>query len=219
MLEKQKNALQGKIELAETEMEQFDKASIKEQMTKVKRGVNEEKDRFFKKVKEEISQSKSNVMDQFNANGLPAKLKNFINSLQPLVTEQKGLCHIKLHNEGDDLHKAAVKLCQNELCSWILQEWQRISTRYEGGGLEQLLERTAKKMNFISSVKLPQSLFEIIDIPKIKQVQADSISMPDSEKKYKQQRLPAYMLSKIRTGVIWNSYGYRIFNSWDPRSL
>jgi FHA domain len=146
----------------------------REQIRKALIRVNEDKEVFFRRAKDEIIWSKNNYLNNhFSKNSLPYKVKYFTDTLKPVPTRQgKQFCiHMQPEN-NPNLHQAIIQLCQNELTLWANEEWERICNSYGGGGLNELIHRSYATLNIISSLNLTNVLIHSshnIDFQKILQ--------------------------------------------------
>jgi len=126
------------------------------------RKVRNDKENFFRQIREELSYEKDNYLtSEFSQNCLPYKVKQFINNLQPVISKNGEQVYIQLQPEGNrSLHQAIIEFCQSELTEWSNEQWKQICNIYSDGGLNGFISRSNETINcipsFISNNSFPQ---------------------------------------------------------------
>lgn len=208
LLNQQEATLMQEIQQAEKTLKDLSPSSLKEQIKKASKKVESEKDQF-RQVKTDINQSKAGLLDEFREDALPYQLKQFINQLEPTVSDQSGWRTVKLsfspeHSADlNDVHAAAIQLSHVALTQWAKSEWRKARLTYGKGGLNSLWQRSFQTLNSHSGVTLPDSFCQVaqrINIPSVLQV---AVREPDECKiRYKQPGLLGHLGKNLRGQII-----------------
>jgi len=204
--EAQELALVKQIQQDTKKLQAEGQDDLKEQAKKAFKKVSDDKDKFFKQVKNELSQSKAALLDEFSRRSIVYRIQVFTDDLKPVVTKRGGFKYIQLELEsvGDnnDVHMGMNQLCQAELSHWATEEWSRICNQYAEGGFSGLLERTCTTLNFIPSLNLAQSLLRPSqDINFQRSFQDSAVEIP-CEVLYKGTSLFEYALKSLRSNFM-----------------
>jgi FHA domain len=206
ILETQKTAFLQGIQQAETQTQELGKDELKEQMKKALKDADAERDKFFRRVKTELNQSKAALLDEFSRSSLLTQIKEFVKSLQPVPTFSGGFCELKFQLarkvETDSVALAAVSLCRSELERWSTNQWEGICHHYGKGGLQGLLKIIHKRLDCISSMQLSNSLFSSSQSINLQSVLQNSLIVEEIETKYKQPSLIGYLFKNLRGQMI-----------------
>jgi len=205
-LETKIQLLQQNIEQSTTEIEQLAQAELKLQMKKALKKASEQKDLFFKQVKNDLAQSKGYLLDLFRAKGLPNKIKTFTQNLTPKYREKGGYLYLTLQLENDDKcykpDEIGINICHKELEKWGNLEWKNVVKSYQEGGLKALLQRNFELLNFITALNLPNYLFQTTQNFTVQSILKNSYYTEKFETKYKQPGLFGYLFKSLRGLII-----------------
>jgi hypothetical protein len=202
LLEEEKDKIKQQVQQLELEANQSNSTDLKDRLKTILVEIKEKQNRFFKSAKDEVNQSKSDLLYKLNTEGLSAKIQGFIDNLYPIVTYQDGLCIVQLHVTEQDVHEAVMKLLQTEFNFWALEEWEKIQTFYGGGGFESLIQQSNQCLKNIPSISVKKDLLQSAQPIKVQQKFSDSVLKPSLEKQDKQPGLPGYIMHKIRHDAI-----------------
>jgi pSer/pThr/pTyr-binding forkhead associated (FHA) protein len=215
LVNKQFDALKSKLRKTESLLGETGGEGIKDQIKKVLKRVNDEKDIVIKQIKAEITQSRQALLDEFMTTGMISKIKFFVEDLEAEVEDKTGYRYVRpqlgLHygrlnptrkGKGGSVHMAALQIFYAQLQGWANKEWKQVMTAYAGGGLEGLNQRCWEAVNFLPGLQLPESLFDAphqVDLLKSLQ---NSVVAPAFESRYKQPGIVAYMMKNLKGQVI-----------------
>ena len=200
-------ALKEKLQKDEERFKELSQSNLKKQIEKVYKKVDGERDSFFRQVKTELSQSKSNLLDEFRQSSLPYKIQQFTKQLQPEVSDQGDYRYVRLKvrisdTAMSDVHAAATELCHTELTRWATAEWSRIRDEYVGGGLDTFFKKSYDSLNFISELILPEDGFSTSQTLSIQSVLNVSNVEPMVELRYKKVGIWGYISKTVRTNLM-----------------
>ncbi len=202
ILETEGVSWQQKIEEGEAQIQRLEKDVISERVKKAMRKVSEIKDRFFRRIKDRVNDSKDNLLNPYLPSSISAKIEQFSSTLTKSVTDKRGFRTVKLkinnNNDNENLPEAAVTICQKELEHWAIPEWQNIQNLYR----IELLQPSAKLLNCIDSVSLPKSLFKPFANLNVQSVLQNSFVEHSFESRYKQPNALGYVFRNLRSSII-----------------
>ncbi|HEY9634510.1 MAG TPA: FHA domain-containing protein [Coleofasciculaceae cyanobacterium] len=206
ILETKELTIYKEIEKTEEELQSGIQSELKEKTRKAIKKATDEKDKFFRQVKIDLSQSKSDLLDNLRPSSIYHKIRVFIENLKPVVTNKGGNTYIQLYSESTTnaggVTNAITHVCRSELFQWGTEEWRRICTSYAEGGLHQLIPRLYTTLNVIPSLHLPDSLrqpIENVDIEKSLKISVVDLSC---ETRYQATSLPSYLLKNLKSNLI-----------------
>ena len=155
-LEVQEGAIVKEIQKIEADLQAGIQSEKKEQTRKAIKKANDEKEKFFKEVKNNLSQSKSDFLDSFRKKSIVNKIELFTENLMPVVTKKGNETYIQLFSESTTnaggVTNAMSYLCRSEILQWGTEEWRRIYNDYAEGGLWGMSQRISAMLNVIPSV-------------------------------------------------------------------
>jgi hypothetical protein len=173
-------------------------SDIKKNLEKIRKKVTNDCDEFFRQIKIETNQSKSNFLDEFKQNSIGHKIKEFTKQLQPQVITKGEYRNVYLQREPgvahNSVHEALVDLCHFEISKWATTEWERIQNEYTGGGLSFFLKDSFDKLNFTSEVSIPKKNFSSSQKLNIQTILNTSSVEPDINFKYRKIGFFEYLL-------------------------
>jgi FHA domain len=130
---------------------------------KISKKLATDSDEFFREIKIEVDQSKSNFLDEFKHNSIGHRIQEFTKQLQPQVIMEGDYCNVCLQPEPgatyNSVHEALVDLCHFEISKWATSEWERIQNEYAEGGLSYFLSESFNKLNYIPEISIPKKDF------------------------------------------------------------
>lgn len=160
----QEATLKQELNQQEEKLHSLKRDELKEQAKKLFKKAGEDKDKFFKRVKFEISQSKAALLDEYSEESVFHKIYSFIQQLEPSVIIEGGNKYIQIQaqNSSDkrDINVIISDYCYSRLNEWATEEWQRIYSFYAEGGLRGIFQRTCTTLNLTSSLNKTKSLFQ-----------------------------------------------------------
>jgi hypothetical protein len=204
MLRSRQETLARQIAQRQQEIEQLNQVNLKEVIKKVTAQVNEEKDRFFKQVKQDITQAKGALLDSYSKQSLIYKLQDTIEKSQPIISNYRGEKRVKLqvitNSQPQDINQYLINFCISFLSKWSETKWDRVCHVYGQGGLNSLLERCSTYTQAITLAK--DSLFELPQSLDISRSLLNSFVQNDSEVAYKETSIFDYILKQLRTNMM-----------------
>ncbi len=195
-----------KLQQQEEKLLEVGQSELKDKIKNSLKQVNKDKEKTFKQIKNDLSQSKAALLDEYAKKSVYHKIETFVDNLQPFVAKRQGFKFVRLQSEtiknGGSVNLAINNLCQSNLREWGTEEWERISNTYAEGGLNGLFQRTYATLNFIPSLKLPASLLQPIQNVDIYRILQESIVEAPDEISYQDISLVGYLLKSIRSNAM-----------------
>ncbi|PSF31690.1 forkhead-associated protein [Aphanothece hegewaldii CCALA 016] len=193
--------LQEQIIQQKKDLEQLTHINLKEVTKKALNTVNEEKDKFFKKVKLDVAQAKGAALDNFSKRSIVYQVQNFVDQLQPVIIKRDGQSYIQLAASGQDVNRDLLDFCISWLEEWGIHEWEKISYSYNNGGLNNLIVQIQSTLNIIPSL-LDNTSFSAPQALDIRSNLMMSFAGIICEVRHKQVSLPSYLMKEIRTNMM-----------------
>jgi FHA domain len=177
----------------------------KKNFDKIYKRVLNESDEFFRQIKIEVNQSKSNFLDEFKQNSIGQKIQDFTKNLQPQLITKGEYRNVYLQTGPDivhnSVHEALVDLCHSEIAKWATGEWERIKNEYVGGGLTFFLEDSFDKLSLTPAVSIPKRDFSSSQKLNTQTVLNTSSVEPDLNSKYRKIGFIEFLLKNGKSHV------------------
>ncbi|MBW4517893.1 MAG: FHA domain-containing protein [Timaviella obliquedivisa GSE-PSE-MK23-08B] len=204
ILNHQQATLLRKIQQGETKLQEIGQSSLKDHIKKASDTVKKEVDQFFRQVKSEIGQSKSDLLSENRQNSLTHKIKQFVRKLKPIAVIKGSSCHIHFQtkNGSDDIHAVLNYLYQCDLKNWTIAEWTRICTLYNVNGLIGLLRSSYRTLNFMPDSNLSAALFQPPREINVDQILQITTVAADCKTHYKQMTFQGFIFKRLKSEVI-----------------
>ncbi|MEO0849497.1 MAG: FHA domain-containing protein [Cyanobacteria bacterium J06648_1] len=203
-LSQQQQELADKLAAEERELASLGETNLKEISKKAIAEANQNKDKFFKQIKLDMSQSKAALLDVYSKKSIVYQIQDFVDGLTPVVSSKNGQKIIQLNDEASDskdINTSLVRFCTQSLEKWAAAEWQRINYSYGNGGLHGLLDRLKQKTNVIPGV-LSESPFAEPDDIDVKDNLLMSFAGTNCETTHKQKSLGGYIMKQLRSQMM-----------------
>lgn len=205
ILQEEYEDLRQKIVNLQNEKQSLAGKNWKELIRNAMAEVKEDKEKFFKQVKSDLSQAKAAVLDSFSKKSIVGKIQNFVDNLKPVVFKKEGQPHVKLaidsNDVASDVNEIIIKFIVDNLENWALNEWKKVLHFYGNGGLIGLLNRCYDYINFIPDL-FPDCPFNQPADLDIKGNFLVSFMTIESEVRHKQDSLPAFVMKSIRSNLM-----------------
>jgi pSer/pThr/pTyr-binding forkhead associated (FHA) protein len=155
---KQESQLQHRIQQLEVKPKEAQAEQV--DLKKLLRQLTEDKDKFFKYVKNYLARSKSSILDEYVNSSILHKVEVFIEQLRLVEVKQDGQHYIQLRAPGKSIGASEIVLqfCRLEVEAWATAEWNRICFSYEGG-VNSILQQTHTLLETLPTIALPDSLW------------------------------------------------------------
>jgi hypothetical protein len=204
ILNHQQTTLLRKIQQGEAKLEEIGQSSLKDHTKRASDTVKKEMDQFFRQVKNEVGQSKNDLLSEHRQGSLTHKIKLFVRKLKPVAVIKGSSCHIHFQtkNGGDDIHAVLSYLYQYELKNWSIAEWTRICTLYNTDGLIGLLRSSYRTLNFMPDSNLSTALFQPPKGFEIDHILLITTVAADCKTHYKQLTFQGYIFKRLKSEVI-----------------
>lgn len=196
--------LKREIRAEEEKLQSFEKGNLKEQAKKALKQASDERDKFFKQVKSELSQAKGRILDEFSKKSISYKIQQFIDNLTPVFVKKQGFTYIQLKPETSqeqDVSSTLSYLCRSELIQWSTEEWKRVCTDYADDGLSGLIKRIRETLCFIPSLSPPDSLLQPIQNIDVQKSFEVSLVESSAEIRYKETSLGGHLFKNVKSQV------------------
>jgi hypothetical protein len=149
----QSDSLRDAVQRTEEKLQGHTVEECRGQLGRVFKRVGEEREEFFRQARRELSDSKTNLINNFSQFSLLYRIEGSISEFHPVVTREAGQVCLKLQTvDGTDGHQAATQFVQTELSQWVETEWQRIAD-----GINRLIQSSYATLNCIPSFSLSNS--------------------------------------------------------------
>ncbi len=205
VLEQQQETLSQQIAKEQKELEVFNQNNLKEVSKKAIAEANQNKDKFFKQVKLDVSQSKAALLDIYSKRSIIYRIQDFVDNLNPVILNKNGQKIIQLKDDSnpdsDDINTSLVEFCTSSLETWTTDEWQRICHSYDNGGLNNLIDRLDRTINIIPDL-LSESPFTAPDDIDVQDKFQMSFAGTDCQTTHKQKSLAAYVMKQLRSQMM-----------------
>lgn len=194
----------------EEQLKELSVNTLKKNIDKTYKQVDERRDSFFKQVRGDLNLAKADLLNEFKQSSISYKIQQFTKNLQPQISDRGGFRYISLgvannsnkNKSGSNVHAMAVELCHDEMTKWSISEWKKIQTEYFDGGFRTLLQKSHETLNFIPEVKISKSLFVSSQTLNVQSVLGFTEVEPTFELRYKQAGFFGHMFKNIRGQVI-----------------
>lgn len=137
---------------------------LSEQLKQAFKQVNEDKEKTFRQVRLDISQSKVALVDRFSKNSLMYKIKQSVDELKLEVTKEEGEIYLRLRSasmgKAESINDYMLRLCYNELGKWIDEEWGRTCHNYAEGGLTGFFQRNETTLTSLPTIEVTNFSFQ-----------------------------------------------------------
>ena len=193
------------ISATEQELATGSEADLREQTRKACKKANDERDKFFRQVRMDLAQSKTDLLDKHRKNSILNKIQAFTESLQAIVTKRNGQSYLQLiapsTTDADGVNSALTHVCRSELIQWGNEEWRKLNSSYSEGGLTSLIQRLHKPLSLIPSLRLTDELSQPIQRFDPEPSLQASVVEYQNQIPYEETSLPEYLFKNIRSQI------------------
>ena len=203
-LSQQQQELADKLAQEEQELKNLEQVNLKETSKKAIAQANQNKDKFFKQIKLDMSQSKAALLDVYSKKSVIYQIQDFVDHLIPVVSHKNGQKIIQLNDDStdsEDINTSLVGFCTDSLSKWSTEELYKVSHVYCDGGLHGLLERLNEKANIVPEV-LSESPFSTPDDVNVENNFLMSFAGTNCETTHKQKSLGGYIMKQLRSQMM-----------------
>jgi hypothetical protein len=205
ILRTQDTEINQTIAAIEQELATGSEADLREQTRKACKKASDERDKFFRQVRIDLAQSKTDLLDKHRKNSILNKIQDFTESLQAIVTKRNGQSYLQLFSTGttdaDGVNSALTHLCRSELIQWGNEEWRKVNGTYSEGGLTSLIQRLHKILSLIPSLQLTDDLSQPIQRFDPEPSLQASVVEYQNQIPYEETSLPGYLFKNIRSQI------------------
>ncbi|MGI0479985.1 FHA domain-containing protein [Geminocystis sp. CENA526] len=205
ILVKEDEELKHKINHFQSKLQEMTKQNWKDITKSVLGEVKEDKDKFFKQIKTDLTQAKASILDNFSKRSIISQIQNFVDDLQPIIFKKEGQPYVKLSpkqgNINTDLNQIIIQFSTSTMENWALKEWDKILNIYSNGGLNGLLMRSYERTNIIPNL-FSESPFHEPSSLDVKNNFLISFMGIDSDVRHKQVSMAGYIMKTIRSNLM-----------------
>lgn len=205
LLFQQQRELAEKIAQKQGELESLSQINLKEASKKAIAEANQNKEYFFKQIKQDLSQSKAAFLDAYSKKSIIYKIQNFVDGFNPVILSKNGKKIVQLNDESrpdrDDINISLIDFCTNLLQKWATAECYRVSNVYGNGGLHGLVDRLKEQINIIPN-PLSESPFSNIEDINVEDNFLVSFAGANCETTYKHKSLGTYIVKQLRSQMM-----------------
>jgi|GEM_PF-5244893 len=138
--------LQAQIKQASSaSLQGLSEAEFKQQVNNVFKEISQDKEQTVRLLKQEVTQSRSELLNPFKTNSLIYKLEKFIEKLKTSKGKDGENVYVRLYEEGmsesESIHERIIAIVKTELTQWMQDEWDKITNSYANNGLNGLVLR------------------------------------------------------------------------------
>lgn len=205
ILVKEDEELNQKITHFQGKLQEMMKQNWKDITKNVLGEVKEDKEKFFKQIKTDLTQAKAAILDNFSKRSLICQIQDFVDDLQPIIFKKEGQPYVKLSpKQGDinaDLNQIIIQFSTSTMENWALKEWDKILNIYGNGGLNGLLIRSNERANIIPNLFSESPFHEPSELD-VKNNFIISFMGIDSDVRHKQVSMAGYIMKTIRSNLM-----------------
>lgn len=205
ILVKEDEELNQKITHFQGKLQEMMKQNWKDITKNVLGEVKEDKEKFFKQIKTDLTQAKAAILDNFSKRSLICQIQDFVDDLQPIIFKKEGQPYVKLSpKQGDinaDLNQIIIQFSTSTIENWALKEWDKILNIYGNGGLNGLLIRSNERANIIPNLFSESPFHEPSELD-VKNNFIISFMGIDSDVRHKQVSMAGYIMKTIRSNLM-----------------
>lgn len=144
--------LQAKIKQASSaSLQGMNESEFKQQVNNVFKDISQDKEQTLRQLKQEVTQSRSELLNSFKTNSLVYKLEKIIEKLKTSKGNNGENVYVRLYQEGmsesESIHERIIAIVKTELTQWMQDEWDKITNSYANGGLNGLALRNKTALN------------------------------------------------------------------------
>lgn len=206
ILKEDATEIQGKIKEYKEDLDELTKVNwkniTKESLTKVK----EDKDKFFKQLKLDLSQAKSSILDNFSKLSIIYKIQSFTDDLKPVEIKRRSHYYIIMSKsdsvQDTNINEVLIQFSISCIEDWAIKEWDKINNYYNNGGLKNLLNNAYHSINIVPSLleeKNPFAPPESLNLEANFQIPFAGI---ECEERHKKVSLAVYIMKTIRSNLM-----------------
>jgi len=205
ILVKEDEELKEKITALQIKLQEITAKNWKDITKKSLGEVKEEKEKFFKQIKSDLTQGKAAILDNFSKKSIICQIQNFVEELQPIIFKKEGQFYVKLgtsqEDNNTDLNEIIIKFSTSNMEKWALKEWDKILNIYGNDGLNGLLNRCYDIINIIPKL-FNDSPFHPPSELDIKNNFMVSFMGIESDIRHKQVSMAGYIMKSIRSNMM-----------------
>ncbi len=158
---------------------------------------------FFKQVKQQILQSKAEILDEFNRRSITHQIQRFIDQLQPSIVRRGQSRYIQLKSEqaytATDINMDIMQLCYGYLSQWSTDEWRHIYSIYGDGGLSQMFQSVRSLMQQVPALESDiDHVQPTRSLPTVGKGFRDLVASTSCEVFYKEVSVFNYLIRQMR---------------------
>ncbi|MDJ0535085.1 MAG: hypothetical protein QNJ70_21805 [Xenococcaceae cyanobacterium MO_207.B15] len=148
---------------------------FKQQLNKSCNKLNQIIHHTFKTIKQEINQSKIELINPFMYDTMMYRVQAAIENSSVIQYQEKNQTYlslvVKYQDYNQSIHSYVMELCQHEIDSWLEKQWSKIDNADGQGMLNELIKNINQELEFITPLssnvtisKIPKKFeFEISD--------------------------------------------------------
>ncbi|MDZ4786811.1 MAG: FHA domain-containing protein [bacterium] len=198
--------IQKRIDREEDKLVSTATEDFKERLKRIIKKVNDDKEKFFRQIKTELSQSKASILDTYSKKSIFYNVQQFIDELKPCVVKKDGNKYIQISESNrignPDINLKLTRLTSVALAEWASTEWYQISNSYSEGGLNGLFQRTQDALDIIPALS-DDSQFQPIQNIDIQKILVNSfVVLPYECLFHKETSIIGYILEQVRTNTM-----------------
>lgn len=205
LLQEERRSVQENIAVQKQELDQLKEINLKESLKKATLVFNEDKDKFFKKIKLDLQQAKGGAIDNFSKKSIVYQVQEYVETLQPIVVKRDGQVYIQLSVPSDgvdrDINQVLIDFCFSWVERWGNNEWNKIISSYNHGGMNALIERSRATFNMVPSL-LDKTSFSYPGPIDVRDSLLMSFAGITCEVRHKQTSIVTYLMKEIRTNMM-----------------
>lgn len=205
LLLEERRSVQENIATRKQELEKLKEINLKEALKRATLVFNEDKDKFFKKVKLDLQQAKGGAIDNFSKKSIVYQVQEYVETLQPIVVKRDGQVYIQLSVPSDgvdrEMNQVLIEFCFSWVERWGTNEWNKIISSYNNGGINALIERSRATFNMVPSL-LDKTSFSYPGPIDVRDSLLMSFAGITCEVRHKQTSIVNYLMKEIRTNMM-----------------
>lgn len=133
--------------------------TFKKQLDRSLQKLNKQQQQSFRKIKQLVNQSKSDLTNSFLLNSLMFELQDIVQQAEvKIINLQKhtyiSYIYLAVNKQtySQTIHLYLAEILQQRLDNWLTEEWEKIDGQYDRGGLNDLRQIIVRELSILTNL-------------------------------------------------------------------
>jgi flagellar hook-basal body complex protein FliE len=130
--------------------------TFKKQLDRSLQKLNKQQQQTFRKIKQLVNQSKSDLTNSFVSNSLMFDIQDIVQQAEVKIIKQQKQTYLYLavnkQTYSQTIHLYLAEILQQRLDNWLTEEWQKIDRQYDRGGLNDLRQTIVTDLSVLTNL-------------------------------------------------------------------